>query len=216
MAYSYTGSSRIGNTSCSIAGYPMTLAAWSRPLSGSGTYAIASTQAVNSSAHRHVLFYNLNNACVYSVNGSSGTTVSASTGAGSVSTDTWGHFCAVSSSASSHIAYYNGVGSTASTVNTLSMQTQTSIQAGARYSGTAYTDVAPSGTFICEVAVWSVALTAAEVLSLSRGVSAALVRPQSLYLYCPMTRDLSSPFSGKSFSLTGSPTVAAHPRIYAA
>ena len=40
--------------------------------------------------------------------------------------------------------------------------------------------------YLADVGIWNVALTDAEVLSLSKGVSPLKVRPSALVLYCPL------------------------------
>jgi uncharacterized Zn-finger protein len=66
---------------------------------------------------------------------------------------------------------------------------------------------------VAEAAIWSVALTDAEVAVLARGFSPLLVRPQSLVFYTPLVRDAID-FKGASLTLTGGPTAFAHPRVY--
>lgn len=68
----------------------------------------------------------------------------------------------------------------------------------------------------CEVAIWNVALNAGEMLALSKGFSAALIRPQSLVFYMPLIGRVSPELDwmrSKTGTITGSCPQADHPRI---
>lgn len=71
---------------------------------------------------------------------------------------------------------------------------------------------------ICEFAIWNVALGEPEVVSLSKGFSPLLVRPQSLVFYLPMVRDnYTDIIGGNTMTAVNSPIVAEHaPVIYPA
>lgn len=64
---------------------------------------------------------------------------------------------------------------------------------------------------LAECATWSVALTAAEIATLSKGYSPAQIRPGSLALYVPLVRDLVD-LRGAAPTATGT-TVSSHPRV---
>ena len=70
-----------------------------------------------------------------------------------------------------------------------------------------------SGT-ISEAAIWSVALTDAEIASLAKGFSPRRIRPQSLVFYAPLLRNLQDLRKGLALTAVNSPTVANHPRVY--
>jgi concanavalin A-like lectin/glucanase superfamily protein len=74
--------------------------------------------------------------------------------------------------------------------------------------GDAYDD----GT-VAEAALWNVVLTAGEIAAIQKGFSPALIRPQSLVDYWPLTRDLSV-VKGGAISAVNSPVVENHPRVY--
>jgi hypothetical protein len=67
---------------------------------------------------------------------------------------------------------------------------------------------------LAEVGIWNAALTAAEVLSLARGMSPSLIRPQSLTIYAPLVRDLIDKKSGLTITNNNGSTVSNHTRIY--
>lgn len=66
---------------------------------------------------------------------------------------------------------------------------------------------------VADPCFWNVALTAAEALSLSRGVASAKVRPQNIKSQPPLIRETIDP-RGKIYTVAGSPSVYPHPRIY--
>jgi hypothetical protein len=67
---------------------------------------------------------------------------------------------------------------------------------------------------IAEVGIWTAALTASDILSLSQGASPALVRPDSLAFYAPLIRDLQDLRGGLAITNNNGATVVDHPRIY--
>jgi hypothetical protein len=89
---------------------------------------------------------------------------------------------------------------------------------------TASAGVAPSGIdkitigqngLVAEVGIWNVALTAAEITSLAKGMTCDKIRPQSLVFYAPLVRDLIDQKGGLTITNNNAATVAAHPRVYA-
>ena len=65
-----------------------------------------------------------------------------------------------------------------------------------------------------EVAIWSVALTDAEIASLAKGFKPTRIRPQSLVFYAPLLRNLQDLRGGLALTNNNGATVAAHPRVY--
>ncbi len=62
--------------------------------------------------------------------------------------------------------------------------------------------------------MWQATLTAAEIASLSKGMTCDKIRPQSLVYYTPLIRDIQDLARGMTLTNTNS-TVANHPRVYA-
>lgn len=114
------------------------------------------------------------------------------------------HACGVIASATSRKIYLDGgnsatsVTSVAPTVDTFNV---------ARYPGEFF-----AGD-IAEAALWTVALTAADVAALAKGASPRLVRPESLQFYAPLIRETVE-LKGLAITSSGS-TTTDHPRIYA-
>jgi hypothetical protein len=67
---------------------------------------------------------------------------------------------------------------------------------------------------IAEVGIWTAALTASDILSLSQGASPSLVRSDSLAFYAPLIRDLNDLRGGLAITNNNGATVVDHPRIY--
>lgn len=138
-------------------------------------------------------------------------------GVEAISTTTYGtsaaNVLALYSATTSRAIFLNGEGKGTNAQATGGAQIPLSrIGLGARYS-TAW------GAFmdgdISEAAIWSVALTDAEVNSLGKGFSPRRIRPQSLIFYAPMIRTLQDIKNGITLTNNNSATVANHPRVYA-
>jgi hypothetical protein len=67
---------------------------------------------------------------------------------------------------------------------------------------------------LAEIGVWDVELTDREIQSLSKGFSPRRIRPQSLFAYIPLVRNLQELRSALSLTNTNGATVADHPRVY--
>ena len=68
---------------------------------------------------------------------------------------------------------------------------------------------------IAEAGIWNVVLDTAEIVALADGYSPLLIRPGSLALYVPLVRDNDEDIvGGLSLTASGSPTIAAHPRVF--
>jgi hypothetical protein len=68
---------------------------------------------------------------------------------------------------------------------------------------------------IAEASIYNAALTAAEIASLSKGMTCDKIRPQSLVFYAPLVRALIDQKGGLALTNNNGATVANHPRVYA-
>lgn len=210
MAYAFASANSryLSTASAPASGSPMTIAAWARP-SGTAQGVIASV-GVNGAVARNNLRLNAtNNVGAFTTN-SSNVTVSATGGV--ISASTWGHAAAVYASAASRIAYANGVAGTENTTSVDAGTGANAITIGAQWAVSVATYF--SGD-IAEVGVWNVALTAAEIASLAKGVTCDHVRPDNLVFYAPLIRDLIDKIGGLTVTNNNSATVATHTRVYA-
>jgi hypothetical protein len=159
------------------------------------------------------------------VSGSGGTvravSVAGNTGVASSGTgwtiNNWHHAGGVWPNADSRTAYLNGVAGTEDTTSTSTVVTD-GFDIGR--SGDS-TPVQHTSGLLAELAVWNVALTAAEMAILAAGFSPLLVRPESLALYVPGVREQASGddrdlVRGAAFASNGAAgavSTGAHPRI---
>lgn len=121
-------------------------------------------------------------------------------------TGQWFHACAVFTSTSSRAAYLNG-GSKGTNTTTLSVNNMTTtIHVGAT-----------NAFDMAESAIWTVALSDAEVLALSKGINPRRVRPQNLSQYWPMwgldTNEVTMVSGGFNLTVLGTPAKANHPPV---
>jgi hypothetical protein len=125
-----------------------------------------------------------------------------------MSTGTWYHVGCTATSGS-WLLYLNGAqdgsGATAATPNSTTGLTTIAYREYASFEE--YTNGR-----IAEVGFWGAVLTASEMVSLARGYSPLLIRPDALLSYVPLVRDLIDYKRGAP-SAVGVPAVAAHPRV---
>jgi hypothetical protein len=191
---------------------PMTFAGWFNTNDGSASQDIISI--CDSGAETNYYRLIINSSGVLSVKRNPDTgDQSIATSSANYSTNTWSHGAAVFSSATSNTVYLNGGNSATNTDNvtpTGANLNRTSIGRLGRLSATGFF----SG-MIAECGIWSVALTAADVASLAKGVSPLKIRPDALVAYWPImgrTSPEMDVMGGFSLSVTGA-TTAEHPRI---
>jgi hypothetical protein len=65
-----------------------------------------------------------------------------------------------------------------------------------------------------EAAIWSVALSDAEIASLAKGFKPYRIRPQSLVFYAPLIRELIDVKGALAITNNNTATVERHPRVY--
>jgi hypothetical protein len=150
-----------------------------------------------------------------STNGAAG---SDSTAASStvLTVSTWYHAAFVYATTSSRSCYINGGGKVTSTVSII----PTAGHFNDTGIGGYYNNGAIANTFngnIAFPAFWNAALSDSDVLSLSKGASPKLIRPDALVSYTRMTGS-SSPepdySQSSTWAINGAPTEVANPLIY--
>jgi hypothetical protein len=208
MAYAFTGASNQHLTSAApITAAPLTVSAWFYLNSAAANQAIACLTA-GSTAQRFLL-YTGGGTLFWAAND---TALSQTSINASFSADTWHHACAVESATNSRRVYANGTASSVSTgIRTPASVASLFIGIDRLNNGFQL----PMTGRVADVAIWSAALTADEITSLSRGVSARLVRPQSLVFFAPLIRELQDLSRGITITNVNTATVIQHPRIYA-
>jgi hypothetical protein len=198
-----------------ISATPMTLACWVYPTAQENDRAALAVG--DGVTHRHVLQHNIpgGNAQMGVVSfGSIGIAngLSGSSYGGDTPNNVWTHVAGVFTSSSSRTIYVGGISRSTNNTDCGSQNTFDEILIGARRN----TSVSLYYTGrIAEAAVWTVALTAAEIASLADGMTCDKVRPQSLVFYAPLVRDLIDYKGGLTITNNNTATVANHPRVYA-
>lgn len=122
------------------------------------------------------------------------------------------HVCAVMASVTSHSILRDGAGKVTSATNIGFGTGRTRIVLGRNQFNTTSTDSPLTGKEAM-AAFWGINLTDDEVVSLAKGFPPRRVRPQSLFMYAPMVRDLFDWRAGQPFT-DGGTTVSDHPRSY--
>jgi hypothetical protein len=128
----------------------------------------------------------------------------------------WHHAAGVFTSASSRFVYLDGGNSgtdTTSITPTELNRTNIGVQFLQTAGGTSGLTFADG--LIAEVGIWNVALTAAEIASLAKGMTCDKVRPQNLVFYAPLVRELNDQKGGLTITNNNGATVANHTRVYA-
>jgi len=210
MAFSLNGtSSYIDTASTPITAAPFTMACWFNPLSatlGGVLMAIGNSAG----ADRFQLTANgdiVNDPITFYAQRGAANGTSSATG---YILNTWQHAAGVCSGVTSRSVFLNGAQKNTNLTSVIPASLN-SIVIGARWSAGAR-----GGFFdgrIAEAAVWNVALTDDEVISLSKGFAPYLIRPSNLRFYdrCLQTpKDLSQGITLSQVAITNFD----HPRIY--
>jgi len=213
MAYSFDGSTQYFSTLTGdlFADFPITMACWfitSNITTNQGLLNICDNatggQGIRLNAQGAVAGDPIRILSVGTATGSADTTTG-------FTANTWTHACGVFSSATSRTVYVNG-GSPGTNTTNSSGTGENRLFQGVTRAASAFSNYF-SGS-LAEVGVWNAALTADEVLSLARGMSPSLIRPQNLTIYAPLVRDLIDRKSGLTITNNGGATVSNHTRIY--
>lgn len=197
-----------------LAAEPLTMACWAFVDNLTATHCLMSLTDGTSNSRRMDLLANgaATGDPVQAFKQNSGTSDSAGTSAAYPS-GTWFHAAAVFAGATSRAAYLNGA---SKGTNATSIATPVLNKTGLGYLPRLTAASYLSGR-MAEAGIWNVALSDAEVLTLARGVSPLMVRPEALIAYWPLLgryapeNDL---LGGFPLTLSASPPAqAAHPRI---
>lgn len=206
MAYQFNGTNQYLSASAPLTAAPITFSCWVRPLTTlSGDRALIELTA-GSTGHVF-LFYAAGGLLSFFVNTSTFTQIQG----GNISLDTWHHCVAIEASTTSRFIYLNGTQTATGGVSKEPLGiTELNIAADKRNN--------TLGLYmpgqIADAGVWNVALTAAEIASLAKGVTCNRVRPQSLKFYAPLVRNLQDVRDSRTITNNNTATVANHPRVY--
>lgn len=188
MARTFDGGNYLSQSSALVAAAPMTFACWINFASGITTN--AAVMGITSSAATHQSYYSMSllgssSKMSCSISNDAGSTTDFTAASSQViSVSTWYHVACVFASTTSRTCYVNGANSVSSAVS-VSPGTCNSTTIGA-LSLDGLISAGPKGT-IAFPAFWSVALTAADVLSLSKGFGPARTHRTGLVGYARLT-----------------------------
>jgi hypothetical protein len=211
MAYDFNGTDqRLNTTSTPVAAAPLTLACWFRAddvTTNRCLFELATSAGAE--GFRLLVAGALAGDPIYADYILSAG-INAQTTAG-YTANTFHHAAATFPNNTTVTAYLDGGNSATSTGSALN-PAPTRINIGARFLSSS------AGLFfdgrIAEVGIWNVALTAAEIASLAKGITCNKIRPQNLVFYAPLIRNLQDTKGGSIITPVNSPIVAAHPRVY--
>ena len=210
MAYDFNGTSQYLSCSAPLTAPPLTFVCFAKNASFTARvfFSIGQTNA----SSRYQMQINANNNvilnCIWN-SGSNSVLAETLSLSPAIAVNEWIHYGGVIQSSSNRSLYVRGIlQAITTTPDSVATPFQT-FTTGARVGPGAYAD-----SDIAEVGIWSVALTAAEIASLAKGMTPDKIRPQSLVFYAPLVRDLIDQKGGLAITNNSAATVANHPRIY--
>jgi hypothetical protein len=213
MAYEFTAASSQRLTANSpVSGPPVTIAIWIYPAASGSFYFELQQGGGPNFNDRLRLIASGSNVLAQTITENPYSGEPASTSSGTFTRQAWNHIAGVFASNSSRTVYLNGVaGATNTTTNIVRPLTKININA---IEFTFGSNIAYGNGIYAEAGVWNVALTAAEIASLAKGMTCDKVRPQSLVFYAPLIRNLQDVRGGLTITNNNGATVSNHPRIY--
>lgn len=211
-----TAGNYLSNTAAAVTAAPLTMAAWFNPVSVTEDHILISCSRSSSSDNWFFLAANgVTAGDPIAASTITGGTEALATTSTSFVANTWQHACGVWSAANSRAAYLNGGGvGTNSTSLTPTGIDRTYVGRLTGFDGSLYGSM---NAAIAEAAIWNVALTAAEVLQLAKGLCPLLVRPASLVCYWPIYGRASPEpdlADGLPLTISGTMAQAAHTRVF--
>ena len=211
LTFAATATTFLSNANAIVTGPPCTLAAWFFKNTATAGGAIISVGASTTTAHLALYYDNVEDVVARSVSVLGGIDNATSAGAGANSA--WVHGAAVFNSTELRTAYRDGGNAGTNTAtNSPLLLDRTFIGDFANSTGAF---IFPG--HIAEAAIWNVALNAADVAALAKGVVPPMIRPDALVAYWPLVgRDNPEPDFAGGFNMTlnGTPPRADHVRVY--
>lgn len=195
--------------------YPFSMACWFNPANVTAYMGLmVQGEAGGTDFHTLGAFGQVAGDPIVAYSGGSGAESNSVTSTSFVA-NTWQHACGVWASNASRSSYLNGGGKGTDTATRSVSSLTTTFMGGHRVGGTTF---GPLNGSIAEAAIWNVALSDAEVLSLSKGISPRVVQPKGLVAYWPLYGRITSEpdlVGNFAFTMNGTMSQAAHvPRIF--
>ena len=211
MAWDFDGTNDyIEATSAVLTTGPITLAAWVNLDVTNVAQRVLSLTSTTGNDRWSLL---IGSTAVVSMQTGSGGTFATRSTTSTVTGSTWHHVAGTWNNTANQpqAAYLDGVTNGTAASN----RTPTAGNLNRTYLGTTYVSSALTQYLngrIAEAAIWSEALTDAQIASLATGVRPSLVRPGKLVFYAPLVRE-SIDYRGLSLTVSGA-TVADHTRRF--
>ena len=204
-------SNRYATSSTPVTGVPFTVACWYKPATVTANQVLFNIGVAGSSANMHEIYFGTTSKNLFA-NSQTGSVGQSSSGTNTITTaGTWYHCAGVYTSTTSRLAYVNGTAGTADTTSVTPAGLDACYIGVQRFSGSF---AGYCNGDLAEVALYSAALTDAEVASLAAGYSPLLVRPQSLVGYWPLFARATNEedwTGGRAGTPNGTPAAADHP-----
>jgi hypothetical protein len=211
MAYIFNGTNRLQNLGFTTTfSLPVTIAAMIKPYSHPSTF-VAIGDSATIAGYTGIAFNASGQSLAFARDTAQAQGFSQS--AASAPVNQWCHAAGVFSSTNSRTVYLNGV---VAPTNTVAISADTNrfnrLNLGGRAVGANFESVFNGE--LAEVAIWTVALTAPEILSLSKGFNPRLIRPNSLVIFNRLLRPQQDIRNGIVLSNTGNVLISNdHPLV---
>ena len=209
MALSLNGSSYIESTSTPVTTFPFTMACWFNPANDTAGGTLMSIGVANGLDRFQMVNRGDLAGDFIAISSLVGATAATATTTIGYTANTWHHAAAVCASITGRSIFLNGGGKDTNTTSSNPAGINNILQGG-RWSTS-------RGFFfngrMAEAAIWNVALTDDEVLSLSKGFAPYLIRPSNLKFYNRCLRTSEDRAEGRTLTQVNI-TNFDHPRIY--
>lgn len=191
-----------------VTGAPFSMSAWYYVTTAGSNRTIACLADTASDNNNYLMYYSGSDARPYFfIQSAAGTAQTATPTTRAISS--WWHACAIEAADNDHKLYNHGELKISTTSRTPSSIDRLTI--GIRADATPDFPFAGS---VAAFALWDAALTEAEALSLQKGYSPLLIRPQNLVSCLPLIRDNDADLiDGVIWTASGSPGVGTHPYV---
>ncbi len=195
MALAFSGDQYGGNyltqASALVAAAPMTFSCWVNLTKVTVNQFIMgiATSTTGSTSYFAMELIGASSKMCAAIRVAAGTTDVTALTTGTLSTNTWYHVACVFTSTASRTCYLNGVAGTTSVVSLTPATIDSSYIGNIKFNGLVSSGASGS---VASPGIWKVALSAADVLSLSQGCSPRVVVPNSLVSFVKIS-DSNSP-----------------------
>ena len=209
MSLNFNGSTQYGAADRALA-QPMTWSFWYKPEATVSATMVGGANTSVGGTNTYYRILHLSGRQLQLIRGTTGVATTANL----ATLNAWNHALGIFNTSTNRSIRLNG-GTAVTNTTSVTNASSTNVTIGAFQTNLAVAEYFDGS--IAELGIWEVVLTDAEQLMLSKGVSPLLVRPASLMLYFPLVGRNSPEIeltNSYNMTLTNSPTVDVHPRVY--